>query len=508
MRNSHKKAQETQGSGNFFVIFVPFCGYSLLVFCLLCFCFLSACSVGPKYKTPAAPVPPAFKEPPPDNFKETDQWKPAVPQDDKLRGNWWEMFGDQQLNDLEAQVNVSNQNIAAAEAQFRAARAAVGAARSGLFPALTANGSATRTGGSGNRSVLGAGNVVRSGGGTFYSLPLDISYEADVWGRVRKTIEAAAATAQENAADLETIRLTTHAELALDYFELRGLDEEERLFDQTVAGFEQALQLTTNRFNQGVVSEVDVDQARTQLETARAQTIDLGVQRAQFEHAIAIFTGKPPAELTLPRSAFTGEPPVIPVALPSELLERRPDVASAERRVAFANAEIGIAKAAFFPTISLSASGGFSSSKIISLLSWPNRFWSIGPAFTETIFDSGRRRAVVRQAEASYDATVAIYRQDVLTAFQDVEDNLAALRILSDEATQQGIANEAAQRSLDLTLIRYRGGITIYTEVITAQNALLADQRAAIGIRTRRMAASVLLVKALGGGWDRSQLPQ
>src|SRR6266436_4871474 len=330
MRNSHKKAQ---GPVNFFVILVSFCGYSLLVFSLLC--FLSACSVGPKYKTPPAPVPPAFKEPPPDNFKETDEWKPAAPQDDRLRGNWWEMFSDPQLNDLEAQVNVSNQNIAAAEAQFRAARAAVQAARSGLFPSLTLNAGSTRSGGGGNRAVVGAGNVVRASNGTFYTLPLDLSYEADVWGRVRRTIEAAAATAQASAGDLETIRLSTHAELALDYFELRGLDEEQRLFDQTVAGFEQALELTTNRFNQGVVSEVDVDQARTQLETARAQAIDLGVQRAQFEHAIAVFTGKPPAELTLARGAFTGEPPVIPVALPSELLERRPDVASAERRVAF-----------------------------------------------------------------------------------------------------------------------------------------------------------------------------
>ncbi|HYR41913.1 MAG TPA: efflux transporter outer membrane subunit [Terriglobia bacterium] len=471
-------------------------------------CFLSACSVGPKYKTPPAPVPPAFKEPPPDNFKETDQWKPAAPRDDTLRGNWWEMFGDTQLNDLEAQVNTSNQNIAAAEAQFRAARAAVQAARSGLFPTLTLNAGTTRSGGGGNRAVVGAGNVVRASSGTFYTFPLDLSYEVDVWGRVRRTMEASAATAQASAADLETIRLSTHAELALDYFELRGLDEEQRLFEQTVAGFEEALQLTTNRFNQGVVSEVDVDQARTQLETAHAQAIDLDVQRAQFEHAIAIFTGKPPAELTLARGAFTGEPPVIPVALPSELLERRPDVASAERRVAFANAEIGLARAAFFPTISLTAAGGFSSSMISSLFSWPSRFWSIGPAFSEMVFDAGRRGAAVREAEASYDATVAIYRQDVLTAFQDVEDNLAALRILSEEARQQDIADESAQRSLDLTLVRYRGGITIYTEVITAQNALLANQRAAIGIRTRRMTASVLLVKALGGGWDRSQLPQ
>jgi NodT family efflux transporter outer membrane factor (OMF) lipoprotein len=477
---------------------------------LLCF-FVTACKVGPKYTTPTAPVPSAFKESPPDNFKEAGQWKQASPQDDRLRGQWWEIFGDAQLNDLEAQVNVSNQNIAAAEAQFRAARAAVQIARAALFPAATVNAGVTRSGSGGASSrgaVVGAGNVVRASSGTFYTLPLDVTYELDAWGRVRRTIEAAAATAQATAADVETIRLSTHSELALDYFELRGLDEERRLFDQTVTGFEQALELTVNRFNQGVASELDVDQARTQLETARAEAIDLGVQRAQFEHAIAVLTGKPPAELTIAPNATPGEPPVIPGALPSELLERRPDVASAERRAASANAEIGVAKAAYFPTISLSASGGFSSSTIGSLLSWPSRFWSIGPLFSEIVFDAGRRRAAVRQNEALYDATVATYREMVLTAFQDVEDNLAALRILSEEATQQDLADQAAQRTVDLSLIRYRGGITIYTEVITAQNALLTNQRTAIGIRTRRMTASVQLVKALGGGWDRSQLPK
>jgi NodT family efflux transporter outer membrane factor (OMF) lipoprotein len=295
--------------------------------------------------------------------------------------------------------------------------------------------------------------------------------------------------------------------LALDYFELRGLDEQKQLFDQTVAGFEQALQLTTDRFNQGIASGVDVEQARTQLETARAQAIDLDVQRAQFEHAIAILIGKPPAELTLARGAIIGEPPVIPVALPSELLERRPDVAMTERQVASANAKIGVAKAAYFPTISLTGTGGFQSQALSTLLSWPSRFWSLGGSFSEILFDAGRRHALVAEAEAAYDTTVANYRQNVLTAFQDVEDNLAALRVLSDEAKQQSIAVESAQRSVDLSLARYRGGIAIYTEVITAQNALLENQRTAIGIRARRMTASVLLVKALGGGWNVSDLP-
>src|SRR5262249_20306241 len=349
-------------------------GTPLLLLSFLCLFLLSACSVGPKYKTPAAPVPPAFKEPPPANFKENGEWKQAAPQDDRIRGDWWEIFGDPQLNALETQVNISNQTIAAAEAQFRGARAAAHAARSGLFPTLTVTGSGT-TAGSGtstNRGggVLGAGNIVRSAGGTLYTLPFDLTYEADVWGRVRRTIEAAVTTAQATGADLETIRLSVHAELALDYFELRGLDEEQALFDQTVAGFEQALELTMNRFKQGVASAVDVEQARTQLETARAAAIDLGVQRAQFEHAIAILNGHAPAELILAPGVISGEPPVIPVALPSELLERRPDVAGAERRVASANAQIGVAKAAYFPTISLSGVAGFANSKIMSLLSW------------------------------------------------------------------------------------------------------------------------------------------
>ena len=468
----------------------------ILTLCLLA--LLPACSVGPKYKVPAAPVPANYKEPLP------DQWKEATPQDDLLRGNWWELFSDSALNVLEAEVNVSNQNIAAAEAQFRAARSAVRISRSGLFPTVTGGGSVTRSR-SPNRSFFGSGGL--AGGGTFYQLPIDLSYEADVWGKIRGAVEASRTTAQATAADLETVRLSSHAELAVDYFELRGLDEQKRLFDATVAGFEQALEITNNRYNQGVVSEVDVAQARTQLETARAQSVDLGVQRAQFEHAIAILTGKAPADLAISPASITVAPPVIPVGLPSKLLERRPDIAAAERRVAAANAQIGVAKAAFFPSLTFSAAAGFQSSTLGHLVSWPSRFWSIGPAFAETLFDAGRRGAVTQQAEATYDFTVATYRQDVLLAFGEVEDNLAALRILADEARLEDTAIEAAQRSVDLALNRYRGGVTTYLEVITAQNALLANQTTAIGIRVRRMTASVLLVKALGGGWDVSQLP-
>jgi NodT family efflux transporter outer membrane factor (OMF) lipoprotein len=449
---------------------------------------LASCSVGPKYRTPTAPVP--------DTFKELAGWKQAQPQEDVLRENWWELFNDPQLNALEEQVNVSNQTIGIVEAQFRAARATIGVVRSGLFPTVNAG-----------LSVLTSRTSGDSSNRTSYVLPLQLSYEADVWGRIRRIIEAQVASAQASSADIETARLSIHAELAVDYFELRGLDEQQRLLLATVAEYEQALQLTTNRYNQGVVSGVDVAQAQTQLETARAESIDVGVARAQFEHAIATLTGKPPVELSIAIGTLAGEPPAIPIGVPSALLERRPDIAAEERRVAVANAQIGVAMAAFFPTITLSATGGLQSSRVGSLLSFPSRFWSIGPSLAQTVFDAGRRRAITAAAQAIYDSSVATYRQNVLTAFQDVEDNLAALRILAEESAQRDIAVQSAQRSLDLANNRYRGGVANYLEVITAQTALLENQRIAIGIRVRRMIASVLLVKALGGGWSTSELP-
>jgi NodT family efflux transporter outer membrane factor (OMF) lipoprotein len=299
-----------------------------------------------------------------------------------------------------------------------------------------------------------------------------------------------------------------HAELAQDYFQMRGLDDEEKLYRSTILAYEQALQLTTNQYNQGFVSQVDVTMAQTQLDTARAEYTDLGVARSQFEHAIAVITGQPPAELTIPPAQLPTQPPVIPVALPSQLLERRPDVASAERQAASANAQIGVAKSAYFPTLALTFSGGVQSSSLSNLLSWPSRFWSVGPALAETVFDGGARRGLTQEAVANYDQAVAVYRQSVLSAFQDVEDNLAALRILLQEAGEQETAVASSQHSVDLALSRYRGGITTYLEVLTAQNALLVNQRTSIEIRTRRMVASVLLVKALGGGWNVSDLPQ
>ena len=457
------------------------------IFLFVFLIILASCSVGPKYRTPTAPAAP--------NFKELAGWKQAQPQDDVLREKWWELFGDPELKALEEEVDVSNETIAVAEAQFRAARAAITVVRSGLFPAVNVG-----------ASVL-TSRTTDSASRTSYVLPLQLSYEADVWGRIRQAVEAQVASAQASAADIQTVRLSIHAELALDYFELRGLDEQQRLLDASVAAYEQALQLTTNRYNQGVVSGVDVAQAQTQLDTTRAQATDLNVTRAQFEHAIAVLTGKAPVELNLAPGNLASEPPAIPVGLPSALLERRPDIASAERRVAVANAQIGVATAAYFPSITLSATGGLQSSLVGSLLSFPSRFWSIGPSLVQTVFDAGRRKAITAAAEAVYDSTVAAYRQNVLTAFQEVEDNLAALRFLSEESAQQDTAVRSAQRSLDLANNRYRGGVTSYLEVTTAQNALLANQRTAIDIQVRRMAASVLLVKALGGGWSTSELP-
>ena len=458
----------------------------------------AGCTVGPQYKKPSMEVPAGFKEQPPAG------WKTAQPQDTAHRGAWWEIFGDPALNSLEEQVSVSNQTLAQAEAQFRGARAAVASARAGLFPTVTAGAQATRSFNGGSRSASGS----QSGAATVYQVPVDFTYEADVWGRVRRTIEQNAANAQASAADVESIRLSLQAELAVDYFQLHGLDEQRRLLDTAVADYEAALKITNNRHDQGVASGADVAEAQTQLETARAQAIDLGVARTQLEHAIAILTGKAPADLTIPLTPLAAAPPVVPLELPSELLERRPDIAAAERRVAAANAGIGVATAAYYPSLTLNASGGFASSTLGTLFSLPSRFWSLGPQLLATVFDGGRRRAAVAQSEAAYDAEVAAYRESVLTAFQNVEDNLGALRILSDEAVQQTAAVNAAEKSLALTRNRYSAGIATYLEVITAQNAAYANQRTAVDLRIRQMTASVNLIKALGGGWSVAQMPQ
>jgi NodT family efflux transporter outer membrane factor (OMF) lipoprotein len=465
----------------------------------------AACAVGPDYKRPSAPVPAAFKEqaPPGNTAAAENKWKPAEPRDDAHRGKWWEVFADPQLNALEDQVNISNQNIAQAEAQFRGARAAVRGARSDFYPTVTATASATRSQASARSTVVAAS----SGPTNSYSLSGDLSWELDVFGRVRRNVEGSVANAQASAADLESVRLTMQVELALDYFELRGLDTQKALLDTNVAGLDKALGMTVNRFNQGVVSGVDVAQAQTQLETTRAQATDLRIRRAQLEHAIATLTGKPPAELTIAPTTGLALPPEIPPALPSDLLERRPDIAAAERRVAAANAQVGVATAAFFPRLLLAATGGYENSRLTDWFSLPSRFWSIGPSVIATIFDGGKRRSATEQARAAHEAAVAVYRLSVLTSFQDVEDNLAALRILAEESDQIASAVTAAERSLAIARNRYLAGTTTYLEVVTAQTIAIANALSAVDIQVRRMTAAVNLIKALGGGWRTGELP-
>ena len=453
---------------------------------------LAACTVGPDYVRPT-PV-----ETMPTAFKELEGWKVAQPQDGTITERWWELYNDPILNSLVEQVAISNLNIATAEAQFRQARAVVQGAKAGYFPTLTAGATATRSRRSGNS---GAGN---SGGATSsdFQLPLDLSWELDLWGRIRRGVEASQAGAQASAADLAAVTLSAQAELASDYLQLRTLDAQRQLFDDTTAMYRKFLELTKNRYEAGVVAKTDVLQAETQLRSTEAQAIDLGVQRAQLEHAIALLIGKPPAAFSLPSTTSLATTiPIIPSGLPSELLERRPDIASSERRMAAANAQIGIAKAAYYPTIKLSAAAGLEAATLASWFTWPSRFWAVGTAVSATLFDGGLRKAQSDQATAAYDATVAAYRETVLTAFQEVEDNLAELRILEEEAQVQEQAVQAAQQVVNITTNQYQAGTVAYLNVIIAQTTSLANERTALGIVGRKLAASVLLVKALGGGW-------
>jgi NodT family efflux transporter outer membrane factor (OMF) lipoprotein len=457
---------------------------------------LIGCAVGPRYSRPSAPVPTDYKETP-------QNWKPAQPADQTLRGKWWEIYQDPQLNALEEKVNISNQSLKAAQAQFAQARATVRYNRADYYPTVTAGISAAREHLSENRPLAVASGVTTTND---LIIPVDMSYEPDVWGRVRRTVEAARADAQASLADLESVSLSVHAELAVDYFSARELDAEAQLLDSTVASYVRQLELTENRYKGGVASQVDVAQAQTQLETARAQAIDVREQRTQFEHAIAVLIGEPASSFSLPVAALNATPPVIPPGLPSELLERRPDIAANERLMAAANAQIGVAKAAYFPLFNLSPSAGFESTTIVNWLSGPSGFAIVGASAVVTAFDAGRRRAASDQARAAYDQTVANYRQDVLTAYQEVEDNLAALRLLEDESHTQTAAVAAAEHSLALSNNRYKGGVTTYLEVITAQTTALGNERAAVQISGRRMVDSVLLIKALGGGWNAASL--
>ena len=460
---------------------------------LLC----AGCMVGPDYFKPSVPMTATYKE---------DQgWKLARPSDAIPRGKWWEIFADPQLNALEEQVSEANQNVKVAEAHFRQARALIGFARAGLFPTVSAGFSASSLRDSTNRPFVTSANGASTGD---FLLTGDISYEIDLWGRIRRSVTAAREEAQATAGDLESARLSIQAELAVDYLELRSADAQQRLLNDTVQAFKEALQLTINRFEGGAAPKSDVAQAQTQLETTQVQATDIAVQRAQLEHAIAVLIGKPPAEFSLPPAPLDLQPPDIPAGLPSELLERRPDIAAAERRVAEANEQIGIAKAAYFPTVTLNALLGFESSSIRNLGGWQSFLWAVGSSLAQTIFDGGRRRATSEAALANYDATVASYRQATLDAFQQVEDNLAALRILEQETQQQERAVVSARESLQLFTNRYKGGVDNYLQVITAQTVALSNERNQVDIMRRRMDASVLLVKALGGGWNVADLPQ
>ncbi|HEY1911566.1 MAG TPA: efflux transporter outer membrane subunit [Vicinamibacterales bacterium] len=470
----------------------------------------TGCAVGPNYTRPAAPTAPAFKEAPPEG------WKEAQPNEGIPRGRWWELYNDAQLNALESEVEVSNQNVIAAMARYREARDQVRIARASLFPTVSAtpsitvvHGSSTFTRGTGLSTTASSTSPVVAGPGSIvdYTMPVDVSYQADVWGSIRRSVTANAASAQASAADLENAKLTYQSQLAEMYFELHGLDGDADLLQRTVTLYQQSLQLTQDRFDAGIASGADVAQAKTQLASTRSQLIDVGVARAQFEHAIATLMGQAPASVSVPVAVLTAPPPVIPIGVPSTLMERRPDVTATERAVAAANEQIGIAKAAFFPLLTLSATGGFESTSLAQWFTLPSRFWSVGPQLAATLFDGGKRHAQTDLSEAAYDESVANYRQTVLTAFQQVEDQLSSLRILEQEAAVETEAVEAAQQSLEIVTLQYTAGTTDYLQVITSQTAALQAQRQAIDILTRRLTASVLLIEALGGGWDASQLP-
>jgi NodT family efflux transporter outer membrane factor (OMF) lipoprotein len=471
--------------------------------CIAILFIFQGCVVGPKYHRASVDTPGTFKEVTPDDLKKMDGWKVAQPQDSALHGKWWEIFGDPELNALEEQVSISNQNVASAFANFMAARAIVRQARAQYFPTLTVGASAAR-----QRQVT-TGTNGKSAGLEFndFSLPFDASWTPDLFGRVRNTVRANVANAQASAADLENTLLTAQAELAVDYFQVRGQDALKDLLDATVKAYAESLELTKALYETGIDSDESVAQAETQLEAAQALDTNLGILRAQYEHAMALLVGKPASSFSVGVEALKTPPPAIPFGVPSELLERRPDVAANERLMAQANAQIGVAKAAYFPTVTLSGSAGFESTSISSWLTWPARVWSVGSAISETIYDGGLRRATMEQYRAQYDGTVANYRNTVLTAFQQVEDNLAALRVLSKEIQEQDTAIASAQRSLKLATDRYRLGIDPYLNVITAQTTLFSNQQTAVNLRITQIVNSVQLIEALGGGWDASTLP-
>jgi len=480
---------------------------ALLAFAVTVFSgMLAGCNVGPKYLPPAMTAPAAFKESSA-QFKQADEFAVAQPQDAALRGKWWEIYNEPELNALEDQLNIDNQNIRQAFENFMEARAMVREARSQYFPTVSVGGSYTRSQTSSN--VGSASSTGTTGGkqSQVFSLPADVSWEPDLWGRVRNTVRASQYTAQLTAADLENERLSEQASLAEYFFEIRGQDKLQQILNDTVEADKKALEVVRAAYDTGVADQISVVEAQTTLESAQSAAINLGIARAQYEHAIALLAGKPASAFSIPVEARTSAPPAIPVGVPSELLERRPDIAAAERNMAAANAQIGVAYAAFYPALTLSATGGMESSAIKNLLEWPSRFWSVGPSISETVYDGGLRRAAVNQYIAAYNANVAAYRQSVLTAFQQVEDALAAVRILSQQIQRQQEAVDSSQTFLRLEQGRYETGIDPYIDVVTAQITLLANQRSLAEVQVLQMTASVQLIESLGGGWDRSQLP-
>jgi NodT family efflux transporter outer membrane factor (OMF) lipoprotein len=486
---------------------------------------LAGCDLAPHYEPPKTDAAGGFKEAVPNTSVDAQGWKVADPNDAVLRGKWWELYNDSQLDDLEERVAISNQTVIAAEANYRAARALVAEAQSNLFPALnlepsvirsrtsasgaSAPATGTSTGGSSSTTT-----TPTSGGGggtgprTDFTLPVEASYEIDLWGSIRNTVAQNKYTAQASAAAVATALLSTQTTLAEDFYELRATDEQRRILDTTLADYEASLHLVRALYDNGLASEEDLAEADTQLDSAEAEATDLGIARAQYEHAIAVLIGVPPAKFSMEFVRFNPALPEIPVGVPADLLERRPDVAAAERQVAAANAGIGIARAAYFPNLTIGASAGFESTNLTQLLDWPNRMWSIGPTLVQPLFDGGLRRAENEQARAQYDASVASYRGTVLAAFQSVEDNLASLRILSKEVTQQHRAAVAAQRTVQLSIVRYQNGVDSYVNVITAQNTFLTNRLAELQVQLRQLTSTLSLVNNLGGGWDTSQWSQ
>jgi NodT family efflux transporter outer membrane factor (OMF) lipoprotein len=498
---------------------------------LLC-AALAGCNLAPHYDPPRLDSGTGFKEAVPGE-PSSEGWKTADPSDAATRGHWWEIYNDPLLNELEEKVAISSQTVIAAEANYRAAQAMVREAQAALFPTITLDPAVTRSKSSASVQTLpGASSVTSTGppattGGTgttatgtatggsssttgsssprtIYSVPLEASYQVDLWGAVRNNVAQNRFSAQASAAQLATALLSTQTTLAQDYFQLRIADEERRILDATLADFQANLRLVRTLFNNGLDSDEDIAQAETQLQSAKAQLTDLGITRAENEHAIAVLIGLPPSKFSLPYRRFNQALPVIQVGMPADLIERRPDIASAERQVAASNAAIGVARAAFFPNLTLSGTAGFESTSLGQLFSWPNRFWSLGPDLAQTLFDGGAHRAAAAQAHALNDQAAANYRQAVLSALQSVEDNLASLRVLSQELAEQHQAAVAAQRAVELSVVRFRNGVDSYINVITAQNAFLSARENEVQVQLRQLTASVNLINNLGGGWDKN----